>query len=125
MKRKISELKPCAYGVPGPQISCEPSSQDICQAITNKSFELRPFSEVDQEVLRAEWTQAANGDIHEFARLQRAYHAKRIAFLVVSGRNDPIEVDSTGNITDGNHRVRAAIFRGETEIEVLIKPDSN
>ena len=125
MNRKISELGVTSYGIPGPQISCEPSKQEIVQAIANKDFDLRPFSGASQSALVDEWSQKANGNIHEFARLQREYHAKRIACLVVNGWSDPIEIDAAGKITDGNHRVRAADFLGRSEIEVLVKPVSN
>lgn len=55
----------------------------------------------------------------------RAYHIQRIAFLVVHGWTDPIEMDlgcpSLGGyqswpIQDGNHRFAAAIYLGYRSI---------
>jgi hypothetical protein len=56
----------------------------------------------------------------------RPDHARRIAWFVVNGWTDPIEVDVgvphlncwvRWMITDGNHRTAAAIYRGDPTIE--------
>lgn len=53
------------------------------------------------------------------------HHESRVAWLVIHGWNDPIEVDFGSPvlwgtdwwaITDGNHRLAAAIYRGEASI---------
>jgi hypothetical protein len=53
------------------------------------------------------------------------HHESRVAWLVVHGWRDPIEVDfgapalwntNWWAITDGNHRLAAAIYRGEKSI---------
>jgi hypothetical protein len=55
----------------------------------------------------------------------RSQHIKRIAYLVKNGWSDPIQIDvgvpSLGcniewPVVDGNHRLAAAIFRGDEEI---------
>lgn len=57
-------------------------------------------------------------------------HAYRIAWLVLNGWNDPIEIDvgvpSVGYggpcvpITDGNHRLAAAIYRKDKNISAVV-----
>lgn len=50
----------------------------------------------------------------------RENHINRIAYLVKHPATDPIEIGSEGNwlINDGNHRLAAAIYRGDKTIEV-------
>lgn len=59
-------------------------------------------------------------------------HARRIAYLVEHGWNDPIEVDvgipclwchPVWPVLDGNHRVYAAAVRGDAEIVVTVAGD--
>ena len=59
----------------------------------------------------------------------RQEHIKRIAYLVVHGWNDPIEIDvaapslgyHTGTpITDGHHRIAAATYLGHKTIPAII-----
>lgn len=122
MRISISKLKRTPYGSPDGRFTCEPSSQDICDAIKKREFENRIFSkQPDQDSLKAEWHEAAQGDEREFYRLQKMYHARRIATLVSIGWDDPIEVAASLLITDGNHRLRAAEFRGDNEIHVQFK----
>lgn len=61
--------------------------------------------------------------------LDYAYHAERIAYLVVHGWDDPIEIDvgvpSMGchvgwPVLDGNHRLYAAMYRGDPEIRATV-----
>lgn len=63
-----------------------------------------------------------------------AGHINRIAFLIRNGWNDPIEIDvgvpSLGcyvdwAIIDGNHRLYAAIYRGDTHIKANVGGDLN
>jgi hypothetical protein len=121
--RKISELHRCNYGLPHTDISCEPTSSEICTAISNKQFESRSFDQADKNGLLNEWNNAANGNDTEMGRLQKIYHAQRIAYLIVNGWSDPITIDLNGVITDGNHRIRAASFLGRAEIDANVKPN--
>ena len=59
-------------------------------------------------------------------------HAQRIAYLVVHGWKGPIQIDvgvpsisklPTWPVTDGNHRLYAAIWRGDEMIEADISGD--
>ena len=53
----------------------------------------------------------------------REYHLRRIAWLVVHGWDDPIQVwtyELQVGIDDGFHRVAAALFRGDEAIQVTI-----
>jgi hypothetical protein len=55
--------------------------------------------------------------------IHRVDHARRIAFLVVQGWTDPIEINiekSGWIIADGNHRLAAAFYRGYSDIEARI-----
>lgn len=52
------------------------------------------------------------------------YHARRIAYLVKHGWNDPILVDvgcgglgGHFSVDDGNHRLCAAVIRGDASIK--------
>jgi hypothetical protein len=64
----------------------------------------------------------------------RAWHVQRVAYLVVNGWEDPIHIDVgvpefspllAGHwyVPDGNHRVAAAIYRGDSTI--LAKVDGS
>ena len=123
--RKISDLGRTPYGTEHPRtkevLSCEPSNDEIGTAIDNRELEQIPFSDTDQNALAEKWSREANGDFKKFGEIQRRYHAQRIAALVVEGWTDPIEIDENDRIVDGNHRVRAALFRGDSEIAVLVK----
>lgn len=57
------------------------------------------------------------------------YHEERIAYLVKNGWNDPIQIDVgipsmnchvDWMVIDGNHRVAAAIMRGDTTISAQV-----
>lgn len=63
------------------------------------------------------------------SHLDTGDHAGRIAFLVENPSSDAIEVDvgvpslgyhSPWMVTDGNHRLAAAIFRGDLSIEASV-----
>ena len=120
MRRRISEIKLRKYGIPETSVSCEPTFEDIREALNYQTFDTRDFQS-DLDTLKAEWTQGAQGSLEEFGRLQRIYHARRIAYFIVHGWNDPITVDADGWITDGSHRIRAAIALGMDEIEIQIR----
>jgi hypothetical protein len=62
----------------------------------------------------------------------KAYHAGRIAHLVINGWNDPIDIDvgvpvlsftPTWLVPDGNHRLAAAIFRDDEFIAADVSGD--
>ena len=64
-----------------------------------------------------------------FNNLRKIYHIKRIATLVVKGWDDPIDIDVgcpvlnhhvDWIVLDGNHRLGAAIFRGDRTIKGFI-----
>lgn len=48
----------------------------------------------------------------------RAWHIQRVAWFVVHGWDEPIVIDPEGlwPVIDGNHRLSAAIARGDTDI---------
>lgn len=81
------------------------SITEVDRAIASKHLESLPFSK---------WT---FGD-------DRNQHASRIAYLVVNGWDDPIdiEVDEYGGVLvlDGNHRLAAAIYRGDPHIAAIL-----
>lgn len=58
--------------------------------------------------------------------LARNWHTRRIAYLVRHGWSEPIDIEISRErvgrnlITDGNHRLAAAIFRGDDTIEAAI-----
>ena len=63
-----------------------------------------------------------------------AYHVARIAYLVLHGWTDPIEIDVgvpglgchvDWVVVDGNHRLAAAIFRGDESIMAVVDGDIN
>lgn len=61
----------------------------------------------------------AGWDIAEDVDLRRR-HAERVAYLVVHGWDDPIDIDPFPGdwpIQDGNHRLAAAFFREDTDID--------
>lgn len=94
---------------------------DICRLITEKEVELA----VEREQLLA-WSTTAS------LALTRAQHIRRVAWLVVHGWTDPIELDvgclclnyhNDWFVCDGNHRHAAAIFRGDECIAATIAGD--
>lgn len=52
----------------------------------------------------------------------RKQHIERVAWLVVNGFDEPITVkmSATHPIIDGNHRLAAAIIRGESTIRIKV-----
>lgn len=85
------------------------AKQDVLQAIAQRDYLATPVPPRD--------------DINPFA------HARRIAWLVVNGWEDAIEIDvgvpAFGNcrawpVLDGNHRLYAAVIRGDAEIQASV-----
>lgn len=72
---------------------------------------------------------AESGDVlgtHKYNKKRKGDHMKRIAYFVKHGIVDPIDIDvgcpsfraSTVYVGDGNHRLAAAIIRGDKRIPV-------
>jgi hypothetical protein len=120
MKRKISEIPPVRYGYVdnGVGYSCEPSPEDIQHAINNNQLEERGFQSHLEE-LKTEWRANAKTR-QECDELVKIYHARRIAFFVVNGWKEPVALTAEGKVNDGLHRIKAAIFIGMDEVEVII-----
>ena len=99
----------------------QPTRADVKNAIDACYFEERPFSG-NQKALFDEWCAASNGgtDRSKFIEVATRYHAGRIAKLVRDGWTDPIGVSHDDIIHDGLHRLLAAEFRGDVEIEAEI-----
>jgi len=61
-------------------------------------------------------------DVPTDVAFDRSFHVARVAYLVVHGWEDPIEVEASDHITwpvmDGNHRLAAAKFLGMEMVEV-------
>jgi len=120
--RKLSEIritKPYAV-FDGRLHDLEPSEDEIQNALDNDKLEEREFSGDGQNALAEEWSKRANGDAEEFYRLQRLFHAERIARFVKHGWTNPIDIKKDGELVDGGHRYRAARFLKRDEIEVRI-----
>lgn len=98
-----------------------PTKEDIQRAIDEGYFVDRPFSG-NQEALLAEWCAASSGgsDRAKFIEVATRWHAGRIAYLVRENNKDPIGTNPDYTIHDGQHRLLAAEFRGDEEIEVEI-----
>jgi hypothetical protein len=120
---KISEVKCPRYGnLFGNDVRItEPSPKDIQKAIEDGYFEETPFSD-NSQALFDQWCAASNGgaDREEFIRIATRYHAGRVAKFVRDGWTDPIGIYPDNSIHDGSHRIRAAAFRGDQEIEAEI-----
>ena len=98
-----------------------PTNEDVQKAIDEGYFVHRPFSG-NQEDLLNEWCAASNGgaDRARFIEVATRWHAGRIAYLVKEGNKDPIGVAPDDTIHDGQHRLMAAEFRGDEEIEAEV-----
>jgi len=124
-KRNIRALNIRFYGdsTNGQTIVCEPTSKDICDALQAGRLETRNY-QTDFEALKAEWvneSQKSSNPLETWRRLVTNYHAGRIAHFVENGWDHPISVNSNDEVTDGTHRVKAAIFKGFSEVEVTIQ----
>ncbi len=123
--RKISDLKIRYYGdtINGQTIICEPTPKNICDAIQAGRLETRNY-QTDSGALEAEWvseSQKSPDYLATWQRLVTDYHAGRIAHFVVNGWERPISINANDEVTDGTHRIKAAIFRGVCEVEVTIQ----
>lgn len=107
---------------------------ELCNPFTNPwNGDEFTISDVQQAVLEQRfekdaWTpHAESGEGGHDWPVSR--HVARIAYLVVHGWTDPVQVDvgipSMGfavpwPLTDGNHRLAAAVARGDEQIEASI-----
>ena len=119
--RKVNEITLVPYAEFG--CNCDPSRDDIQCALDEGNLEERAFQR-DLEELKAEWLQASNNarDAAEWIRQLKSYHARRVAWFVAHGWSDPITIGSDGKIKDGLHRLHAAKFLGNEEVEVVLEP---
>jgi len=122
--RMISGLKILPYGdtIDGQVVICEPTSKDISDAIKAGRLETRNY-QTDLEALKAEWMsecQNCLNPLETWKRVVTKYHAERIAYFVQNGWEHPISVNTEAAVTDGTHRVKAAIFKGFSEVKVTI-----
>lgn len=71
---------------------------------------------------------------NQFTKEERQYHIERVAYFVVNGWTDPIDLDvgvpSLGcyiswMILDGNHRFYAAVIRNDLAIHSTLSGDLN
>lgn len=115
MKKKVIDIDDVPYGVG--EILCEPTNDEIKKAIRENDLETRSFQN-DLKELNDEWNRNARNE-NEYYALQKQYHARRIAYFVVKGWNDPILFHRDGfKIKDGLHRFKAAIYKGMDTIDV-------
>jgi len=114
VKKKVSEILSRPYGQD--DVCCEPSSEEIESAVRENDLEKRGFQEHLDE-LKAEWGKIPIPERYDHIR---RYHARRTAFFVVKGWNDrPFKLKKDGReVSDGSHRLRAAIHLGIDEVEV-------
>jgi hypothetical protein len=94
-----------------------PTAQEIQQAIDSGQLEARGLQSHRDELDR-EWWERAKGDLDKIAKQQRAFNARRIAYLAVHGWPDPLRVERNGKMHDGTHRLRAAIHRELKDVAV-------
>jgi hypothetical protein len=124
MMREIAKIQIIPYGFnDGITYLAEPSPMEIQYAVDNDLLESRGYQTHFDE-LNLEWEEGLRS-LQELADRQKSYHAKRIAHFVVHGWSDPIILDANGKITDGLHRLKAAIFMGKDEVDVIISGDDS
>jgi len=106
---------------PGDVRITHPTSADIQKAIDDGHLIDLPFSG-NQEALFHQWCAASNGGQNRAKFVEEAtrWHAGRIAYLVKNIDPRPLGIRPDNTIHDGQHRIIAAEFRGDTEVEVEI-----
>ncbi len=133
MLKKIEDIPKVPYGFRhnGKVYLCEPSHQEIQFAIDNGQLENRGYQTHEDDLMR-EWEEGLRFELEEESRSlqefidrRRIYHAKRIAHFVVHGWTDPIILEAKVKMVevkmvDGSHRLKAAIYMGKEEVEVVI-----
>jgi hypothetical protein len=98
----------------------EPLREEIDEAIAERNLETRGFQK-DYEALVDEWNREAGGSFEKYLSLRRQYHARRIAYFVVRGWNDPIVLhEDQCRVKEGMHRLKAAKQKGDKTICVRL-----
>lgn len=122
MKIKIIELelKPYADTSLGQPNYIHFDLDDIKVAIQEKHFDNRSFQD-DLAALLKEWNDNSNNYV-EYLERSRRYHIERIAYLIETDKwKFPIIVEpDLKTIIDGQHRVWAAKYLNEEEIEANV-----
>src|SRR5213594_6038 len=116
MKKNLDEIQtgPWVEEHGDKQYPVEPSFEDVEKAIAEGTFETRGFQNNIKE-LTDEWNYGGNLD--EYLRLRKQYHARRIAHFVIHPSNDPVVLDKkTGGVKEGLHRLKAAKHKGDRSI---------
>ena len=104
-------------------IPCEPEKDEIEKAIKEKNFETRSYQGYKDE-LYAEFAKGALNPKEYYARIKN-YHTHRIAYFTSTELKEPILLSKNERtISDGLHRLKAAIHLGVEEVEVIILPDN-
>lgn len=119
--REVSKIPVATYAADqeGKRYFFDPSAAEIQQAIDNGKLEERGYQRHLHDLV-AEWQAGAKGEAVEFYRLQKEYHACRIAYFVVRGWTDPIVLAANGDMIEGTHRLKAAIHKGVSKVGVRI-----
>lgn len=122
-ERQIADLTRTSYGETI-VVDCDPSDEEISEALKDSRRERRHFQNEEIATELSDRTRHLKEPIikllEEWGQIVKDYHAQRIAYLIHTECDDPIDVNQDGFITDGNHRVRAAMHRGLTEIKVRV-----
>ena len=88
----------------------------------NDSF--KPVTEVDvhDAVRRKDWSSRHMCPLEHNQETMKLDHVRRIAWMVIHPPQDPVLIDTSlaNPITDGYHRLYAAIIRGDEMISVSI-----
>jgi hypothetical protein len=120
MKKKVSEIHYLPYGEN--HVCVEPSRKEIKKAVRENNLEKRGFQKHRDELV-AEWNET--GSFEAYCDRARRYHAQRTAFFVVNGWQDhPITLTEDDWMIDGLHRLLAAKYLGDEEVEVEIEKKS-
>jgi hypothetical protein len=104
---KLEPWSPFENVVWGTDLEEPLTQEEVKEAIASEDFKVDP-----------DWSPDLDDRHHG-----RRAHVARVAYLVVHGWDDPIDFEADPHgwcIYDGNHRLAAAIFRGDTEIEVNV-----
>jgi len=98
-----------------------PTKEDIQKALDDGYLIDRPFSG-NQQALFDEWIEEAGGSCNraKFIEIATRWHAGRIAYLSQQADLEPIGIRPDDTIHDGQHRLIAMEFRGDTEVEAII-----
>jgi len=90
------------------------------ELVHEQNFDERGFQDKESELLE-EWNKASNNSFEVYCDHVRQYHARRIAYFVKNGWEDPILLEADGRtVADGLHRLKAAIHLRMENVEVKI-----